>query len=158
MARSWRTLGPLLEKHRAVIKPEAIWEIDCGSHVTAAELATAQARHAAFLDRMRVFHERYDFIVCAVNQVAPFDVSVEWPRDIDGVPMDNYIAWMKSAYWISATFGPAISVPAGFTEDALPVGIQIAGAPGNDLGVLQLAALFESATGTGRARPPVAMP
>ena len=158
MARSWRTLGPLLEKHRAVIKPEAIWEIECGSHVTAAELATAQSHHAAFRDRMRAFHQRYDFIVCAVNQVAPFDVSVEWPRDIDGVPMDNYIAWMKSAYWISATFGPAISVPAGFTEDALPVGIQIAGAPGNDLGVLQLAALFESATGTGRARPPVAMP
>jgi len=157
MARSWRTLGPLLEKHRAVIKPEAIWEIECGSHVTAAELATAQSHHAAFRDRMRAFHQRYDFIVCAVNQVAPFDVSVEWPRDIDGVPMDNYIAWMKSAYWISATFGPAISVPAGFTEDGLPVGIQIAGAPGNDLGVLQLAALFEAATGTGRRRPPAAI-
>ena len=156
-ARSWRTLGPLLERHRDVIKPEAIWEIECGSRVSGAELATAQSRHAAFLDRMRAFHQRYDFIVCAVNQVAPFDVSVEWPREIDGVPMDNYIAWMKSAYWISATSGPAISVPAGFTDDGLPVGIQIAGAPGHDLGVLQLAARFEAATGTGRRRPPMAI-
>jgi amidase len=157
MVRSWRTLGALLEKHRDVIKPEAVWEIECGSRVTGAELATAQSRHAAFLDRMRAFQERYDFIVCAVNQVAPFEVSVEWPHEINGVSMDNYIAWMKSAYWISATFGPAISMPAGFTEDGLPVGIQIAGARGNDFQVLQLAALFEAATGTGTRRPPVAI-
>jgi len=156
-ARSWRTLGPLLASHRDGIKPDAVWEIESGSRVTAEQLARAQAAHRAFLDRMRRFHERYDFMVCAVNQVPPFDIALEWPREIDGVVMDSYIGWMKSAYWISATFGPAISVPAGFTGDGLPVGIQIAGARGNDLGVLQLARAFEAATGVGTRRPPIAL-
>jgi amidase len=63
---------------------------------------------------------------------------------------------MKSAYWISATFRPAISVPAGFTPEGLPVGIQIVGRHRDDLGVLQLAHTFEQATGVGRTRPAIA--
>ena len=154
-ARSWRTLGPLLDRHRNVIKPEAVWEIESGARISDAQLEDAQARHRAFIDRIRRFYERYDFLVCAVNQVPPFDASGDWPHEIAGVPMDNYVAWMKSAYWISATYGPAISVPAGFTEDGLPVGIQIAGAIGNDAGVLQIARAFERATRVGERRPPI---
>jgi amidase len=155
-ARSWQTLGPLLDAHRDDIKPEAVWEIERGSRVTAAQLANAIDRHKAFLDRMRRFHERYDFLVSVVNQVPPFDASIDWPKEIEGVRMENYIAWMKSAYWISATSGPSLSVPAGFTADGLPVGIQIAGRRGDDRGVLQLAYAFEQATGFGRRRPPLA--
>jgi amidase len=57
---------------------------------------------------------------------------------------------MKSAYWISTTLGPAISVPAGFTPDGLPVGVQIVGRRGDDLGVLQVANAFEKTTGFSR--------
>ena len=70
--------------------------------------------------------------------------------------MDHYIAWMKSAYWITATFRPAISVPAGFTPEGLPVGIQIVGRYRDDLSVLQLAHAFEQATGFGKTRPAIA--
>jgi amidase len=73
------------------------------------------------------------------------------------VAMENYIAWMKSAYWITPTFCPAISVPAGFTDDGLPVGIQIVGRYRDDLGVLQLAHAFESATGFGKIKSPIAL-
>ena len=152
-ARSWRTLGPLLASCRDAIKPEAVWEIESGAGVTDAQLAGAQAEHAAFLERMRRFYERFDFLVCVVNQVPPFDASGDWPHDVAGVKMDNYISWMKSAYWISATYGPAISIPAGFTDDGLPIGIQIAGLRGNDAGVLRLARAFEQATRVGERRP-----
>jgi amidase len=52
--------------------------------------------------------------------------------------------------------GPAISVPAGFTDEGLPIGLQIVGAPGDDAGVLRLAHAFEEATRFGAIRPPSA--
>jgi amidase len=64
---------------------------------------------------------------------------------------------MKSAYWISTTLCPAISVPAGFTDDGLPVGMQIVGRYKDDVGVLQLAYAFEQATRVGDRRPPIAV-
>jgi amidase len=69
--------------------------------------------------------------------------------------METYIDWMKSAYFISVTGLPAISVPVGFTPEGLPVGLQIVGRPRDDFGVLQLAHAVEEASGAGRRRPPV---
>lgn len=155
--RSWITYTPLLAAHRNQFKPEAIWEIEEGAKVTSAEIAHAMVRHTALMDRLRAFQEKYEFIVCAVNQVPPFEARIDWPHEIEGTPMENYVAWMKSTYMITATFRPSMSVPAGFTPEGLPVGIQIVGRYRDDLGVLQFAHAFEQATNIGRRRPPIAM-
>ena len=158
--RAWmsaHTLGPWLATHRALMKPEAIWQIVRGLRVTATDVAEAMYRHTGLLAEMRRFHERYDVLVCAVNQVPPFDASLHWPDSVAGVPMEHYVAWMKSTYRISTTLQPALSVPAGFTADGLPVGIQIVGRMRDDLGVLRLGAAFAAATGVGRRHPPLAV-
>jgi amidase len=72
------------------------------------------------------------------------------------VHFDNYIDWMKSCWYISATGNPAASVPAGFTPEGLPVGIQIVGRDKQDFSVLQLSHAFEQATGYGKKRPAIA--
>jgi len=157
--RAWRTaavLGPVLRDHRDQLKPEAVNEIEAGLALSGTDVSRAMMRHAELLERIRQFQERYPFFVCAVNQVPPFDATIDWPKEIDGVTMDHYVAWMKSTYWISATFRPALSVPAGFTPEGLPVGVQIVGRSRDDLGVLQLAHAFEQATGVGRTRPRIA--
>ena len=152
---SWYALGPVLEKHRDQMKPEAIWQIESGSRIGAADVARAMAQHGEILERMRRFQDKYEFLACAVSQVPPFDATLDWPHEIEGVKMENYVAWMKSAYWITTTFRPAASVPAGFTAEGLPVGIQIVGRYRDDLGVLQMAHAFEQATGFGLKRPAV---
>src|SRR4030095_2236391 len=152
----WHTLGGLLEEHRGAMKPEAIWQIEAGSKLTGSDVANALTRQGELMERMRRFQEQYKFFICAVNQVPPFDATITWPREIEGVTMEHYIAWMKSAYWITPTFCPAISVPAGFTAEGLPVGLQIGGRYRDDLGVLQIAHAFEQATGFGRRRPEIA--
>ncbi|MBM4299723.1 MAG: amidase, partial [Deltaproteobacteria bacterium] len=152
----WHTLGGLLENHRHEMKPEAVWQIEAGRVLSGTEVAKAMSLHGALMERMRRFLERYEFFVCAVNQVPPFDANIDWPHDIDGVRMETYLDWMKSAYWITSTFCPAISVPAGFTDDDFPVGIQIVGRPRGDFDVLQLAHAFEQSTGFGKRRPAIA--
>ncbi|MEQ1728143.1 MAG: amidase [Vicinamibacterales bacterium] len=158
--RSWMsasTLGPLLATHRELMKPEAIWQIERGMRVTAREVADAMRRHGGILAEMRRFHERYDMLVCAVNQVPPFDAAIHWPDTVAGTAMEHYVAWMRSTYRISTTLQPALSVPAGFTAEGLPVGVQIVGRIRDDFRVLCLGAAFESATGVGRRRPPLAV-
>ena len=124
--------------------------------MTSADVAQAMVQHGQLLERMRRFQEKYEFMLCAVNQVPPFDATLDWPKTIDGVKMAHYVAWMKSAYWITATFRPAISVPAGFNSDGLPVGLQIVGRHRADLAVLQLAHVFAQATGFWKRRPSIA--
>jgi amidase len=114
-------------------------------------------RHAALMERVRRFFDGHAVLVCAVNQVPPFDASLPWPAEVAGVRMEHYVAWMRTAYWISATFGPALSVPAGFTPEGLPVGIQIVGRFRDDWTVLQAGYAFEQATRFGERRPAIAM-
>jgi amidase len=135
------------------MKPEAVEEIERGGAVTEADVAKATARHKRLLGRVGAFFETHRFLVCAVNQVPPFDAILDWPHEIEDVKMEHYAAWMKSAYWISTTLGPAISVPAGFTPEGLPVGVQIVGRRGDDAGVLQMGYALEQATGLSRRRP-----
>jgi amidase len=156
--RRWRSAsvyGPLLEHHRHVMKQDAIDEIEAGQRLSALEVADAMTTHARFLERFRRFQEQYEFVISVVSQVPPFDASLDWPKAIGQVAMEGYVAWMKSAYWMTVTLGPAASVPAGFTADGLPVGIQIVGRHCDDLGVLQLSHAFEQATGFGARRPPI---
>ena len=154
--RSAAVYGPLLAQFRDLLKPEAVGEIESGLALTGGDVSRSMIEHGQLLERVRRFQEKYAFIVSVVNQVPPFDAALDWPRAIDGVKMEHYIAWMKSAYWITVTFRPAISVPAGFTPEGLPVGLQIVGRLRDDFGVLQLAHAVEQATSAGRRRPSIA--
>jgi amidase len=151
--RSWHTLGPLLQTHRSEMKPEAIEEIEAGARVTGMDVANAMARHVDLMARMALFQERYEVLVCAVSQVPPFDIDIAWPREIAGVGMESYVAWMKSAYLISATWCPSIALPAAFTSDGLPVGLQCVGRYREDARLLSFAKAIEERHPTGRIRP-----
>jgi len=156
--RRWRTAavyGPLVHAHRALMKQELLEEIDAGLALSGNDVATAMLRHAQLLERVRRFFDGHAVLVCAVNQVPPFDAALTWPSEVAGVRMEHYVAWMRTAYWISATFGPALSVPAGFTPDGLPVGIQIVGRFRDDWTVLQVGYAFEQATRVGERRPAI---
>jgi amidase len=154
--RSWIMMGPLLKEHRAKMKPEAVEEIEAGGKLSSAQIASALLRQGEIMESMRAFYDKYEFLVCAATQVPPFDAACHWPAEVDGQSMGHYVAWMRSLYWITATSHPAAAVPAGFTADGLPVGIQIVGGYKDDWGTLQLAHAFEQATQCAQRRP--AMP
>jgi amidase len=145
--------GPLLKEHRDKLKDTVLWNIEQGMKLTPEKIARAAQLRTTLFHRMRVFLERYEFLLCPVNQLPPFPAELEWPREIDGTKLENYLDWMKSCYYITITSHPAISVPAGFTPDGLPVGLQIVGRYRADFSVLQLAHAFESATEVWKRQP-----
>ena len=147
----------VVRDHRNKLKSTVVWNVEEGLKRTGEEVARAETLRTELFHRMRRFLEKYDFLICPVNQLPPFPVADEWPHEVGGVRMTNYLDWMKSCYYITITSHPAISVPAGFTDDAapLPVGIQIVGRYRDDFGVLQLAHAFEQATQVWKRRPPV---
>ena len=150
--------GPLLEKHRSLLKDTVVWNIEEGMKLDGPRIARAMALRSDVYRRMREFMDRYEFLLLPVNQVVPFPVTQAYIDEINGVKLGNYIDWMKTCYYITVTSHPAISVPAGFTDDdpSLPVGLQVVGRFRDDFGVLQLAHAFEEATGVAERRPAVA--
>ena len=110
-----------------------------------------RARLAEVMDG---FFSDHDALLLPTVQVPPSALDIEWVAEIDGRPMPTYIDWMRSCSDISVLGLPALSVPAAFTGDGLPVGLQIVGRPRGDRDLLALAAAFEDAAGVAEARPP----
>ncbi len=146
-------LGPLLRDHPDRVGPNVSWNIERGLELTAADIGRATMLRAAVAERVSEFFADIDVLACPATQVAPFDVELDWVHEIDGQPQHTYLDWMRSAYLISVTGLPAISVPAGFTLAGLPVGLQLVGRRRADWQLLQVAHAFESATGYGRRAP-----
>jgi amidase len=160
--RAWefaQGFGTLPEDARGALKETLRWNIDQGLGLSVADMARAENLRGQLYQRVRAFMDNYEFMVLPVNQVLPFDVSVRFPEAIEGVAMETYIDWMKSAYFVTLTGHPSISLPCGFSEEGLPVGVQIVGRWREDWSVLQFAAALEGALeeerGVSSRRPPL---
>jgi amidase len=159
MLRAWNsanTYGQRLHDHPDAFKDTLKGEIEEGLRLTGAEVARAETAHGQLWRRFQAFLEKYEYFVLPTTQLPAFDINTPYPTEIAGVKFDNYIDWMKSCWYISATGNPAASVPAGFTPEGLPVGVQIVGRDKEDFSVLQMANAFEQATGFGKKRPAIA--
>jgi amidase len=156
--RAWNSAnsyGALLREHPDGFKDVLKQEIEDGLRLTGCEIAAAETARTDLWRRFQKFLETYEYFVLPTTQAAPFDIDTPYPTEIAGVKLESYIDWMKSCWYISATGNPAVSVPAGFTDDGLPVGLQIVGRHHEDFGVLQMARAFEQATNVGATRPPL---
>ena len=142
--------------HRDLVKDTIQWEAERGSKLTGADIAHAHTLRSKAWDNMRIFQEKYEYFITPTSQLPPFDVTQPYPTEVAGVKMSTYIEWMKSCMMISALENPAISMPCGFTEDGLPIGLQIVGRHRDEWSVLQLARAFEQATPGTRRKPAIA--
>jgi amidase len=157
--RSWMfayTMNDHARKHRDQLKPSLVWNIEEGQFLSGRDVASAMASQAALFERARRFFEEYDVLVLPATPVAPFPVGLEYPATVAGQPQASYLDWLAVGYYITMTGCPAISVPAGFTADGLPVGVQLVGPYRDELRLLAVAMAFEEATRFGDLRPDVA--
>ena len=157
--RAWgyaATQAENVRLHPDLVKDTILWEVERGSKLSGADLTQALSLRSRVWDRMRVFQEKYEYFIAPTTQVLPFDVNQLYPTEIEGVKMANYVEWQKSCILISALENPAVSIPCGFTEEGLPIGLQIVGRHRDEWSILQLAHAFEQATNVGRRKPGIA--
>jgi aspartyl-tRNA(Asn)/glutamyl-tRNA(Gln) amidotransferase subunit A len=121
---------------------------------TAEQLTSAVMTRKAVYNRMWRFMRRYDLLLTPTLAVPPFETGIQGPTEIDGREVDPF-EWLHFTYPLNMTGQPAVTVPAGFTDDGLPIGLQIIGRHLDDPTVLRAAAAFETAAPWADRWPPL---
>jgi amidase len=138
---------------RALMKPEAIWEVEQSHSLTAAQLFQSSVARTSLYQAFCKLFTRFDYLVAPTAQVFPFDAAVHWPREVAGVRMDTYHRWMEVVTPFTLAGLPVASMPVGFNAAGLPMGMQIVGPARADASVLAVARAYEHACGWTRRRP-----
>lgn len=139
---------------RALLKPEAQWEVQGGLQLSAADVYQASVNRSDWYRALGKLFERYDFLLLPTAQVFPFDAQQPWPRIVAGREMDTYHRWMEVVIGPTLAGLPSMNVPVGFNPQGLPMGLQIIGPAQADRAVLQLAYAHEQLTRWVQRRPP----
>jgi amidase len=109
------------------------------------DYAQAERDRAAIYNTMAAFFETHDVLACPVNGLAPLPVEIEYPTEVAGRPMRDYIDWLQFAFLATVAGLPALSLPVGFTPSGMPVGLQLIGPPRGEARLLQVAHTLEQA-------------
>ena len=137
------------------VNPLVMGNIEQGLKLSIQDVARAQRQRSEIWERVRNFFDDYDLLLTPTVPIPPFPAEVQYPTEIAGKPMENYIDWAMLTYAITMTGLPAISVPCGWTENGLPVGLQIVGRHHSEAALLQAAAAYELAAPRTDKRPPL---
>jgi amidase len=143
----------LLRKHRALLKPEVVWNIEQGLALSVDDIARAEAQRVTLVARLMTFFETYDLLLCPATIVPPFPVEERYVATCDGHTFDNYVQWLGIVYAITLTCAPALSLPCGFTAAGLPVGLQMVAPPQAEAALLAGARVLEDILGLRGTTP-----
>ena len=147
--QTWRAMSfyvgkkALLDTNKDLLKPEVIWNIERAAEITVDDFARVELARARYLNRAVTFFEEYDLLLSPATVVPPYPVEQRFVAELGDHKFSNYVEWLSIAYAITITGHPALSVPAGFTKDGLPVGLQIVGGPRGEANLLSAANLYE---------------
>jgi amidase len=136
----------LLGEHRADLPPEYLHWVDVATRMSALDYMRDQAIRTEVYDAIQGVLDDYDLLVSPTLACLPVDNASDGngvgPRAINGEAIDPLIGWCMT-YLINFTGHPAASIPAGLSDDKLPVGMQIVGRRYADADVLAASAVFE---------------
>ena len=145
--------GDLMKEHRDKFKPEIIWNIEKGLKLSVEDIMKAQIARANLFHRVKEFFQTYDLLLSPATIVAAYPIEQRYVEECDGYKFDNYVEWLGIAYALTIVSSPAISMPAGFTSENLPVGLQLAGPARGEAQVLSGAKIMEDVLGISKGTP-----
>ena len=137
-------MGELLESDRARIADDIIGNVERGFAVTPEQIFQAERARWALYHRMVDFFKSHDLLICPSASIPAFPVELDYVTEIDGKPCETYIDWFSITFALTMTSCPVISIPCGFTQDGLPVGLQVVGKPRGEANLLRAAKWIEA--------------
>ncbi len=144
-----------LDQWRDQMEPALVAMMEAGRDFTAEQYHVMRAAKLDYVEAIHRSFQDWDFLLTPAVSTAAFPAHLLQPEDWPQHPWD-WLMWAEFSYPFNFSGHPAASVPCGFTEKGLPVGLQIVGRRFDDLGVLQASAAFEAARPWADKRPPVA--
>jgi len=142
-------------QHRDRLQPGLVENTEAGLAMSARDIAQGELLRGKLWQTVQAFFETHDLLLTPTAAVPPFPVEQPHPMEIDGRPVGKAMQRSFLTYAFSVLGLPAISIPAGFTRDGLPVGLQIVGRRRQEAMVLRAAAAFEKARPWADRIPPV---
>ena len=121
--------------------------IEVGRNLTAQQIMQAQRTRTVIFQNMQKFLQKYDVLACPVVGLAPHPVEEEYPTHINGKRVETYIDWLRFSFLSPTTSLPSLSLPVGFTEQGMPIGIQLIGRPRGEAHLLVVAHYIEQVLG-----------
>lgn len=138
------SLGPQLEANRDTFKPEIVWNIEKGLALTGQDIMNAMVERSEIYRRANTFFSDFDLILTPATVVPPYPVEQRFVQRVGDHEFSNYIEWCSIAYAFTVLGAPAMSVPCGFTQSGLPVGLQIAAPLREETRLLAAASALEN--------------
>ena len=123
-----------------------------GMTYSAADYCRAQGERLLYYAKVSAFFERFDVLLTPTLSVAAFPAQLLMPEHWEAHPWD-WLRWAGFSYPFNLTWLPAATCPCAFTEQGLPVGLQIVAGPGQDLRVLRASRAFEQIRPWAQKRP-----
>ena len=143
---AYRGLGVMAPPEAQALFKDTVKEnIAFGLSLTLDDAIRADALRADLQREITAAFEHFDVLALPTTQVTAFPVEVEYPTEIEGVAMGDYLDWMQSCCVITPTGCPAISIPAGLDSNGLPVGLQLVAPIGEEARLLDIASAMEAA-------------
>ena len=129
--------------------PNLAGNVKAGLGLSVRDTAAAENAREAVWSRFRDLFGRYDFLLTPAAPVPPYLLTENFPTEINGRKLENYIDWIAPAFLVTLVGFPAGSAPAGLTASGLPVGMQIVGPRFSDPRILGLCKLVQRANPIG---------
>jgi aspartyl-tRNA(Asn)/glutamyl-tRNA(Gln) amidotransferase subunit A len=149
--------GWMLEQHPDLVTDYYRLGIERGRDMSTETLIMAQARIMKYRSYVGDFFENYDLLLTPTTAVPAFPIGNE-PEEIGGMPVpDRRMGFTPFTYLFNMTGNPAATVPAGFSEDGMPIGLHIIGRMRDEETVLAASAAFEQARPWAQHRPAMAV-
>ncbi len=139
--------GAIHAQHGTELKADLRRNIERGLALERSAVGRAVVARGRMLEKVQTFFRGHDLLLAPAAMVAPFSVDVPWPRAVEDTEFDDYVGWLMTAATISLTDCPALSVPCGFTEAGLPVGLQMIAPARREGRLLYWARRFEELAG-----------